>query len=148
MAREEPRVMIITCNWNAYQSLDEAGRQHLAFPPGARHLKVECMGQIGPSLILKAFEKGADGVILVGCAPEECYFQFGSRRAAELFEETRKLAGLLGLEDRIHFYQMSAGEGAELVARVHRLVERLATGDRGSIVRQRPRAKGEGATAL
>ena len=134
MARKEPRVMIVTCNWNAYQCLDEAGRQHVAFPPGVRHLKVECMGQIGPSLILKAFEKGADGVLLVACAPEECHFEFGSRRAAELFEETRKLAGMLGFhEDRLQFYQMPAGESAELVARVRDLADRLAAGEAAGI---------------
>jgi F420-non-reducing hydrogenase iron-sulfur subunit len=139
MARNDPRVMILTCNWNAYHCLDEAGRQHLSLPPGVRHLKVECMGQIGPRLVLKAFEKGADGVMLVACAPEECHFEFGSRRAAELFEETRKLAGLLGIhQDRLQFYQMAAGEPAELVARVRAMSDRLAARDETPI-------RGEGA---
>jgi len=130
MARTELRVMIITCNWNAYQSLDEVGRQHLALPAGVRPLKVECMGQIGPSLVLKALEKGADGVILAGCTPEECHFEFGSRRAAELFEETRELARLLGFADRIDYYQVPAGAGAELAARVRDFVDRLAVLER------------------
>ena len=127
MARTEPRVVIFTCNWNALQSLEEAGKQHLNLPPGVRSLKVDCMGQIGSSVILKALEKGADGVMLVGCTAEECHYEFGSRRAAELFEEVRKLARLLGLyEDRLQFHQVRAGEGAELIGAVQNFVGRLA----------------------
>ena len=127
MARTEPRVVVFTCNWNALQSLEEAGKQHLNLPPGVRPLKVDCMGQIGTSAIFKAFEKGADGVMLVGCTAEECHYEFGSRRAAELFEETRKLARLLGLhEDRLQFHQVRAGEGADLIGELQGFVDRLA----------------------
>ena len=127
MARTEPRVVIFTCNWNALQSLEEAGRQHLNLPPGVRSLKVDCMGQIGSSVILQALEKSADGVMLVGCTAEECHYEFGIRRAAELFEEVRKLARLLGLhEDRLQFHQVRAGEGAELIGTVQDFVGRLA----------------------
>lgn len=147
MARTEPRVVIFTCNWNALQSLDEAGKQRLNIPPGVRPLKVDCMGQIGSSAILKAFEKGADGVLLLGCTPEECHYEFGSRRAAELFEEVRKLAALLGLhEDRLQFYQVGAGEGAELIGKVQDFVDRLAVQKGQSIRWPHASADGEGAT--
>ena len=127
MARTEPRVVIFTCNWSALQSLEEAGKQHLNLPPGVRPLKVDCMGQVGSSVILKAFEKGADGVMLVGCTAEECHYEFGSRRAAELFEEVRKLTALLGLhEDRLQFRQVRAGEGTDLIGEVQEFVGRLA----------------------
>ena len=90
-------------------------------------LKVDCLGQIGASVILKAFEKGADGVMLVGCSPEECHYEFGSRRAAELFEEVRKLAGMLGFrQEQLEFHQVHPDEGAALVEKVQRFVSRLA----------------------
>ena len=128
MAQSEPRVIIFTCNWNAYESLQEAGKQHLHYPPGARPLKVDCLGQIGSSVILKAFEKGADGVMLVGCSPEECHYEFGSRRAAELFEEIRKLAGLLGFrEEQLAFHQVHTGEGRALVEKVRAFVAQVAS---------------------
>jgi F420-non-reducing hydrogenase iron-sulfur subunit len=127
MTESEPRVVIFTCNWNAHESLQEAGKQRLALPAGARPLKVDCLGQVGSSTILKAFEKGADGVMLIGCSPEECHYEFGSRRAAELFEEVRKLAGLLGFqEDRLQFHQVHTGEGAALVEKVRAFVEQVA----------------------
>ena len=128
MAHTELRVVIFTCNWNAQQSLEEAGKQHLSLPLGVRLLKVDCMGQVGSGVILKAFQKGADGVMLVGCTAEECHYEFGSSRAAELFEEVRKLARLLGLhEDRLGFHQVGVGEGEGLIGQVREFVDRLAT---------------------
>lgn len=127
MGETDPRIVIFTCNWNAHESLEEAGKQHLAVPPGVRTLKVDCLGQVGSSVILKAFEKGADGVMLVGCSPEECHYEFGSRRAAELFVEVCKLAGLLGFqEDRLQFHQVHVGEGTALIKRVRDFVAQVA----------------------
>lgn len=128
MDETEPRVVIFTCNWNAHQSLQAAGKRHLSYPAGARPLKVDCLGGISASVILKAFEKGADGVMLVGCLPEECHYEFGSRRAAELFEETRKLACMLGFgEERLEFHQLHADEAETLVQKVRDFVDRLNT---------------------
>lgn len=127
MQESRPRVVIFTCNWNALESLESAGKQRLNYPSGARPLKLNCLGQIGPSAILKAFEKGADGVMLVGCMPEECHFEFGSRRAQELYTEVRKLVGMLGLgEERLVFRQVHTGEGEELVESVCAFVEQLS----------------------
>jgi len=123
----EPRVVIFTCNWNAHESLQAAGKKRLNFPAGVRPLKVDCLGQIGASVILKALEKGADGIMLVGCIPEECHYEFGSRRAADLFEEVRRLARLLGYQDRqLQFHQLHAGEGPALIEKVQAFVAQLA----------------------
>jgi F420-non-reducing hydrogenase iron-sulfur subunit len=128
MQESEPKVVIFICNWNAQQSLEAAGEKHLHYPAGARPLKVDCLGQVGASVILKAFEKGADGVMLVGCLPEECHYEFGSRRAAELFERVVELANLLGIcEDQLAFHQVRAGEGAALVEEVQAFVAKLAS---------------------
>ncbi len=132
MTESEPRVVIFTCNWNAHESLQAAGKQHLHYPAGARPLKVDCLGQVSSSVILKAFQKGADGVMLVGCSPEECHYEFGSRRAAELFKEVRKLAGLLGFaEERLQFHQVHAGESTALIEKVRAFVAQLATEKEG-----------------
>ncbi len=127
MQEPEPRVVIFTCNWNAHESLQSAGKQRLHYPSGARPLKVDCLGQLSPSVILSAFEKGADGVMLVGCTQEECHYEFGSRRASELYDEVRQLVGLLGLgEGRLLFHQVHTGEGMELVEIVRAFVTQLA----------------------
>jgi coenzyme F420-reducing hydrogenase delta subunit len=128
MSDTERRVIIFTCNWNAHKSLQEAGKRHLHLPSGVRPLKVDCLGQVSASTVLKAFEKGADGVMLIGCSPEECHYEFGSRRAAALFEEVRKLATLLGFaENQLAFHQVGAGEGEALIEKVREFVEQMTT---------------------
>ena len=127
MAESEPRVIIFTCNWNAHESLPAAGKRHLHYPAGVRPLKVDCLGQVSTSVILKAFEKGADGVMLVGCSPEECHYEFGSRRAADLFNEVRRLARLLGFrEEQLEFHQVHTGEEETLIEKVRGFVDQLA----------------------
>lgn len=123
------RILLLICNWNAHQSLQKAGEQHLQLPSEVRPLKVECLGQLGPSVILKALEKGAAGVILVGCSPEECHYEFGSRLAAESFEEAQQLARLLGFrEEQLQFHQVHAGDGGELVEAIRDSVRMIEDG--------------------
>jgi coenzyme F420-reducing hydrogenase delta subunit len=70
--------------------------------------------------------------MLVGCSPEECHYEFGSRRAAELFEEARTLAKLLGFRsEQLAFYQVHTGEGSALIDKVQAFVARLAAADPG-----------------
>jgi coenzyme F420-reducing hydrogenase delta subunit len=71
--------------------------------------------------------------MLVGCSPEECHYEFGSRRAAELFEEVRKLAGMLGFRrDQLAFHQIRAGEPRALVDKVRAFVSQLTTAPAGA----------------
>lgn len=131
MSEAGPRVVILTCNWNAHESLQEAGRRHLHYPAGARPLKVDCLGQVSASVILKAFEKGADGVMLVGCTADECHYEFGSRRAAELFEEVCKLTSLLGFrQEQLAFHQVRADQAESLIEAVRAFVKQIADEDR------------------
>ena len=126
MGESEPRVVVFTCNWNAHESLQDAGKRRLNYPAGVRPLLVDCLGQVGSSTILKAFEKGADGVMVIGCSPEECHYEFGSLRAAELFEEVRQLVRILGFRaERLEFHQVRAGEGEALAEKVRVFVEQL-----------------------
>jgi coenzyme F420-reducing hydrogenase delta subunit len=80
-----------------------------------------------PGLVLKAFELGADGVLMLGCPPGECHYEFGNSRAEELFEETRALARLLGIgEERLQLDWVAAGDGEVFVEKVREFVEGVA----------------------
>ncbi len=122
----DPKVVVFTCNWNAYSGLETAGAAHLAYPAAVRPLKVMCLGRLNPGLILKAFEKGADGVLLLGCPPGECHYEFGNRRAEEVFAETRQMATLLGYgEAQLRLDWVAAGEGQIFAEKVRAFVAGL-----------------------
>jgi len=115
----EPRVVVFTCNWSAYSALETAGSKRLTYPANVRPIRVMCLGRLHPGLILKAFELGAAGVLLLGCPPGECHYQFGNQRAEELFQQTKAIAHLLGIEDgRLKLDWVGVGEGEAFVQKV------------------------------
>ncbi len=92
-------VIVFTCNWSAYWGLESAGRARRQYPAVVRPIRVPCLGRIHPGLVLKAFEHGAAGVLMLGCPPDDCHHDFGFRRAQSMLSLSRELMRLLGLRD-------------------------------------------------
>ncbi len=129
MSADEARVVVFTCNWNAYSGLETAGAQRLAYPAGVQTVRVTCLGRLHPGLILRAFELGAEGVLVLGCPPDECHYEFGQRRAEELFAQSVALSRLLGIDEaRLRMDWVAAGDGPGFVARVRAFVEGVRRG--------------------
>jgi len=125
----EPKVVVFTCNWQAYSSLEAAGADHTSYPAAIRPLKVMCLGRLSAGIILKAFEKGADGVLLLGCPPGECRYEFGNRRAEEVFSEAKEMAALLGFADeQLKLDWLAADDGRGFVKKVREFVAGLEAG--------------------
>jgi NADPH-dependent glutamate synthase beta subunit-like oxidoreductase/coenzyme F420-reducing hydrogenase delta subunit len=94
------KAVVFTCNWNAYRGFETAGRNHKSYAPWVYPIKVMCLSRLSPGILLKAFYLGADGVLLLGCPPDECHYEFGSQRAKEAFDLTCSLMQLLGHSDK------------------------------------------------
>ena len=62
----EPKITTFLCNWCSYGAADLAGVSRFQYPPNMRIIRVMCSGRINPNFILKAFQKGADGVLVAG----------------------------------------------------------------------------------
>ena len=61
-----PRIIAFACNWCAYSAADLAGVSRFQYPPNIRIIRVMCSGRVNPNFILKAFQMGADGVLVAG----------------------------------------------------------------------------------
>ena len=117
------KVILFICNWNAYSGLETSGAQRLSYPAGVFPLKVTCLGQIDPGIILKAFENGADGVLMLGCPPDQCHYEFGNRRAEEVYAQAKELVKVSGYSDcQLQLDWVSAGEGQEFADKVKKFV--------------------------
>ncbi len=67
MAEEfNPSIIAFACNWCAYSAADLAGVSRFQYPPNIRIIRVMCSSRVNPNFILKALQKGADGVLLAG----------------------------------------------------------------------------------
>ncbi len=55
-----------------------------------RGIRLICSGMLPPTLVEYALKQGADGVMVVGCRQNDCYFRFGNRWLLARFAGTRK----------------------------------------------------------
>ncbi len=107
------KVILFTCNWHAYSSLEAVSRQGLSYPTVVIPIRLSCLGRISPGIILKAFENGAAGVLILGCPEGQCRYETGNLEAHKVIEETKSLLDLLGFDrDRLE-YQLLPAESAE-----------------------------------
>jgi len=77
-----------------------------------RIVRLPCTGRIDFNLIIKAFEIGADSVLVSGCHPGDCHYTSGNYHARRRWILFRELLQTLGYDlERIHFTWISAAEG-------------------------------------
>ena len=108
----DPRIVVFACNWCSYAGADTAGVSRIQHQPHFRMIRVMCSGRIQPAFVLRAFEKGADGVLVSGCHFGDCHYIFGNERAVEQFEKTMNVVKILGIEEgRLRLEWISAAEG-------------------------------------
>ena len=110
--RFEPRVMAFVCQWCTYTGADLAGTSRLEYRPNVRIIKLPCSARIDVHFILRAFEQGADGVLISGCHPGDCHYTAGNYYARRRFDMFRRLLDFLGVDRRrLQFSWVSAAEG-------------------------------------
>ncbi|MCF8039450.1 MAG: hydrogenase iron-sulfur subunit [Desulfohalobiaceae bacterium] len=84
----------------------------LSYPPNLRIIRVPCTGKVDVIHILRAFEKGADGVAVVGCLEGDCHYLTGNLRARKRVEQARKILDTVGVGgERVKMFNLSSGEG-------------------------------------
>jgi F420-non-reducing hydrogenase iron-sulfur subunit len=111
----KPKIVGFFCNWCTYPGIDLAGKKKLTMPTGIAPIRVMCSGRVAPELILNAFLRGADGVIVTGCHPGECHYEEGNFFGRRRFALTKTVFKTLGLEsERIKLAWFSADESRKL----------------------------------
>ncbi len=108
----EPKVIAFFCNWCTYTAADLAGVSRMKYAPNVRILRVMCSGRIDPELVVKAFQLGADGVLLGGCHPGDCHYQSGNHKALRRYKLLKKMLPQFGIQpERLRLEWISASEG-------------------------------------
>jgi coenzyme F420-reducing hydrogenase delta subunit len=122
----EPVIVAFCCHYCAYTAADMAGSQRLCYPPNVRIVRVPCSGKVDAIHILKAFEKGADGVYVAGCLDGDCHFKNGNRRAARRVASVGKLLDDIGIgAERLEMVNLSAGMGGRFAETAERITEKI-----------------------
>ena len=122
----EPKIVGILCNWCSYAGADQAGISRKKFAPNVRVVRVMCSGRVEPAFILKAFEKGADGVIILGCHPGDCHYIEGNYKTQRRIPLLKKLLAQMGVEEeRLRLEWVSASEGDRFATIVDEMTETI-----------------------
>lgn len=122
----EPKVIAFVCNWCTYTGADLAGTSRIKYQPNVKLIKLPCTGRIDPVFIIKAFEKGADGVLVSGCHPGDCHYNAGNYHARRRWIMFRKMLETMGIDsNRLHFSWVSASEGKKFTEVVNDLINKV-----------------------
>ena len=130
----QPQIVAFVCQWCTYAGADLAGTSRMKYAPNVRIVKLPCSGRIDPLFLVKAFEQGADGVLVSGCHPGNCHYVSGNLLARRRFTVFRELLSFLGLErERLQFSWVSAAEAVKWTEVVDAVTAQIrALGPRGS----------------
>jgi coenzyme F420-reducing hydrogenase delta subunit len=81
-------------------------------PTNFRIIRTMCSARVDPEWVLRAFSKGADGVIILGCHPGDCHYIGGNYRARRRIALLRMVLEQYGFDPkRLKLEWVSASEG-------------------------------------
>jgi F420-non-reducing hydrogenase iron-sulfur subunit len=104
----EPEIIAFCCSYCAYSAAALAGSQRLQYPSGIRIISTPCTGKLESEHILEAFEKGADGIMVVGCLEGSCHFLEGNLRARKRVDRIKTILEEIGLgSERLKMVNLS-----------------------------------------
>ncbi len=84
----------------------------LQYPTDIRIIRVPCTGKVDVLHILHAFEKGADGVYVVGCMEGDCHYNSGNLRARKRVEQAAIILDTIGIGgQRAQMYNLASSDG-------------------------------------
>ena len=130
----EPKILAFCCNWCTYTGADLAGLNRMKYPENVHVVRVPCSGRVNPQFIIRAFQKGADGVMVCGCHPGDCHYSTGNYFTRRRFMLMKNLLEFNGIESgRFHARWISGSEAAKFrdtVAEVSEIIKKLGPNDR------------------
>src|SRR4030066_1731858 len=100
----------------------------LQYPSGIRIICLPCTGKVDLIHILRAFEKGADGVYVVGCLEGACQFTSGNIRARKRVGQARAILEKIGLGgERGQMYNLSSSEAPRFVQIASEMTQKITS---------------------
>jgi coenzyme F420-reducing hydrogenase delta subunit len=117
-------IVIFACNWDGLSCIETAAQKRLTFPSCVKIIRVNCLSRVHTGLMLRAFELGADGVMLLGCDAHNCHFGIDEELTDQNYEKALGIMRLLGLKrDRLSLVRLPHGDAMGFIKRVNDFVD-------------------------
>jgi F420-non-reducing hydrogenase iron-sulfur subunit len=122
----EPKIIGFLCNWCSYTGADLAGVSRIKSAPNVRIVRTMCSGRVDPAFVLKAFQLGADGVVVMGCHLGDCHYQEGNYKTIRRIPFLKRLVEQFGIDRRrLRLEWVSASEGDRFAEVVNSFTEEI-----------------------
>ena len=126
MSTFEPKMVVFCCDQSGYPAADMAGNLRLSLPRNVEIVRVPCAGRIETIYLLKALERGADGVLIFGCYEENCQFLRGNLRAKGRLFYAQQILERIGLEkERLEICHLATNCGVKFAETLQQKSEAL-----------------------
>ncbi len=119
-------ILGIACNWSPWCCYNAAGQAGRDLPANFRLMRVMCIGRINQALILRAFEHGADGVMVLECEDADCRYGPGPELGHTNVARVRRLLKYLGIgQERLVENTFQANEPERFVQTIFDFADRI-----------------------
>ena len=108
----KPLIVAFCCNWCSYAGADLAGNNRLNYPADVKIIRVPCSCRVNPMFILRAFQRGIDGVLVCGCHPGDCHYTSGNYFTRRRYLLMKRMLEFMGTDpERFQIRWISGSEG-------------------------------------
>ena len=122
----EPQIVGYCCHYCAFAAADLAGSMRLRYPTNVLIVKLPCTGRVDVLYLLRAFERGADGVFVAGCLEGTCHFMEGNFQAKRRVQYAKRILDEIGVGgDRLEMYNLSSSDGPRFAQIATEMTERI-----------------------
>ncbi len=133
MSEGNNKIVVFCCENSAYIAADRAGRLRLRYPDNVRVIRVPCIGRVDLIHILRAFENGAAGVLVMGCPEGACQHLTGNTRAKERVKYAQGLLKEIGIDgERVKLANLCPDMAQNFVHEVREMEEKVKRGSLAS----------------
>jgi F420-non-reducing hydrogenase iron-sulfur subunit len=111
----------------------------LQYPTNIRIIRTPCTGKLEVEYFMRAFEKGADGVLVAGCEEGSCHFIEGNLMAKRRVNYTREILSEAGFEQqRLRMVNIGAADARLFADIVKDMIETVRNLGPNPMAQSRP----------
>jgi len=122
MKAMDKQIVAFCCEHSAYPAADLAGKLRLRYPENVLVIRIPCAGRVDVIHILKALEKGAAAVLVMGCEDGACHHITGNTRAKERVKYSNMLLKEIDLDGRrVEMFNLSPNSPHKFVRAVNEI---------------------------
>jgi F420-non-reducing hydrogenase iron-sulfur subunit len=121
-----PEIVAFCCHYCAYAAADLAGAMRLEYPTSIKVIELPCTGKLDVLYVLRAFEDGADGVLVAGWLEGDCHYLEGNLNARRRVEYARQLLEQIGLQgQRVQMINLSSAMGGQFAEEMRAMTKKV-----------------------